>query len=477
MGLMTAPFFSPERYLAIILLLPALTLAQGLPPQVIDSLKAAGIPQSRFGVVVWEAGEAEPVLAHRAQSAFNPASVMKLLTTYAGLELLGPAYSWKTEIYADGPIEKNRLAGNLYLKGYGDPSLTLERVWLLVREVRQRGVNSIDGDIVADASWFSLPAIDPARFDGEPRRAYNTPPSALMANFNAAAVRVSADASQVKLAADPLPTGYGMVNLMKLTNGNCNEELRPNFDLLPGNGLQHLVVSGNFSQACTEKHYVVNLGDPALTAAGMFHGLWKESGGSVAGGVAQSSLPANATMLGWKDSPPLISIIRDINKWSNNVMTRQLLLTLGAEKIGAPGTLEKGERVVREWLLKKGLIFRELVIDNGAGLSRIERISPMSMARLLQAAFRGPLFGELESSLPIVATDGTMKTRAKGNGVAGNAHLKTGSLNGVKSLAGFVLDHQGRRWVVVNFINHANAERGGAAQDALIEWVYQGMPK
>ncbi|NWG39753.1 MAG: D-alanyl-D-alanine carboxypeptidase/D-alanyl-D-alanine-endopeptidase [Hydrogenophilaceae bacterium] len=474
---MKAPFFSTGRPLAIILLLPALTLAQALPQQVIQSLKAAGIPENRFGAVVWEAGAAEPVLAHQAQSAFNPASVMKLLTTYAGLELLGPAYSWKTEIYTDGPIEKGRLAGNLYLKGYGDPALTLERVWLLVRDVRQRGVNSIDGDIVADASWFSLPDIDPARFDGEPRRTYNTPPSALMANFNAATVHVSADASQVKLAADPLPAGYSLVNLMKLTGGNCNEELRPNFDLMPGNGFQHLVVSGNFSQACAEKRYVINLGEPALTAAGMFLGLWKESGGSVAGGVAQSVLPANATLLGWKESPPLVSIVRDINKWSNNVMTRQLLLTLGAEKLGAPGTQEKGERVLREWLLKKGLKFHELVIDNGAGLSRIERISPMSMARLLQAAYRGPLFAKLESSLPIVAIDGTMKTRAKGNGVAGNAHLKTGTLNGVKSLAGYVLDNQGRRWIVVSFINHANAELGGTAQDALIEWVYQGMPK
>lgn len=477
MGPMKAPFFFIRRAVFLLAVLPLLAVAQNFPPQISAALKSAGIPEGRFGVVVWEAGKAEPAFTHQAQSAFNPASVMKLLTTYAGLEILGPAYAWKTEAYADGPVVNGKLAGNLYIRGYGDPTLTLERVWLLVRDLRQRGLTAIEGDLVADASWFDLPAIDPGRFDGDPRRAYNTPPSALLANFNSATVRVNVENSGVKLSVDPLPSGYSVVNQMRLTNGNCNEEGRPGFELLSGNGGQLLVVSGNFSRACGEKSYPVNLGEPALTAAGMFLTLWKETGGSLSGQLTQGATPLASVQMARQESPPLAYAIRDINKWSNNVMTRQLLLTLGAEKLGAPGTPEKGVKVVREWLSDKGLQFPELVLENGAGLSRIERISPLSMARLLQVAYQSPLFSELESSLPIAAVDGTMKTRARKNGVAGNAHLKTGSLNGAKNLAGYVLDNRGRRWVVVNFINHLNAERGGTAQDALIEWVYQGMPQ
>lgn len=477
MGPMKAPFFFIRRAAFLLAVVPLLAAAQNFPPQISGALKSAGIPESRFGVVVWEAGKAEPAFTHQAQSAFNPASVMKLLTTFAGLEILGPAYVWKTEAYADGPVVNGKLDGNLYLKGYGDPALTLERVWLLVRDLRQRGVTAIGGDLVADATWFDLPAFDPGRFDGDPRRAYNTPPSALLANFNSTTVRVNAENLGVKLSVDPLPSGYSVVNQMRLTNGYCNEDGRPGFELLSGNGGQMLVVSGNFSRACGEKSYPVNLGDPALTAAGMFLTLWKETGGSLSGQLVQGATPATSGLLARQDSPLLAYVIRDINKWSNNVMTRQLLLTLGAEKLGAPGTPEKGARVVREWLLGKGLKFPELVIENGAGLSRMERISPLSMARLLQSAYQGPLFAELESSLPIAAVDGTMKTRVKNNGVAGHAHLKTGTLTGAKSLAGYVFDNQGRRWILVNFINHPNAERGGAAQDALVEWVYQGMPQ
>ncbi len=477
MGPMKAPFFFIRRATFLLAVLPLLAAAQNFPPQISGALKSAGIPENRFGVVIWEAGKPDPALAHQAQSAFNPASVMKLLTTYAGLDILGPAYNWKTEVYADRAPVEGKLQGNLYLKGYGDPSLTLERAWLLVRELRQGGLSVIDGDIVADASWFDLPSIDPARFDGDPRRAYNTAPSAMLVNFNSSTIRLSAGNAGVKIVADPLPAGYSLINQVQLTNGVCNEDGRPGFDLLSGNGGQQLVVTGNFSRSCVEKRYPVNLGDAAMTSAGIFISLWKESGGSLNGQSAQGATPVGATLLARQDSPPLATIIRDINKWSNNVMTRQLLLTVGAEKLGAPGTTEKGARVVREWLAGKGLNFPELVLENGAGLSRIERISPFSMARLLQAAYQGPLFSELESSLPIAAVDGTMKTRAKNNGVAGHAHLKTGTLSGARSLAGYVFDKQGRRWVLVNFINHPNAERGGVAQDALIEWVYQGMPQ
>jgi len=154
-------------------------------------------------------------------------------------------------------------------------------------------------------------------------------------------------------------------------------------------------------------------------------------------------------------------------------MARQLYLTLGAEGAGEPATLEKADRVIRDWLATKGLSFPEMVLENGSGLSRVERISAQHLGQLLLASFRSPVMPEFIASLPLAAMDGTMKKRLADADVAGQAHIKTGSLTGVRSIAGFMLDAQGRRWVVVSIVNHSNAASAQGAQDALLSWLYQ----
>ena len=168
-------------------------------------------------------------------------------------------------------------------------------------------------------------------------------------------------------------------------------------------------------------------------------------------------------------------MIRSINKYSNNVMTRQLLLTMGAELDTPPGTEDKGIRVVRDWLQQSSLDFPELVLENGAGLSRDERISARHLGELLLAAYYSPYMPEFMSSLPVLAMDGTLKRRMGGSDLAGRAHLKTGSLDDVRAQAGIMLDQQGRRMVVVALHNAPRAENyaGEAVQNALLRWVYE----
>jgi len=166
--------------------------------------------------------------------------------------------------------------------------------------------------------------------------------------------------------------------------------------------------------------------------------------------------------------------VRDMNKFSNNVMARQLYLTLGAEGFGEPGTEGKSERVIREWLAGKGLAMPELVLENGSGLSRTERISARNLGLLLLTSFQSPVMPEFLASLPLAAVDGTMRKRLGDASVAGQAHIKTGSLTGVRAIAGYVLDASGRRLVVVSIVNHPNAVNAEAAQDALLDWVHQG---
>jgi serine-type D-Ala-D-Ala carboxypeptidase/endopeptidase (penicillin-binding protein 4) len=169
------------------------------------------------------------------------------------------------------------------------------------------------------------------------------------------------------------------------------------------------------------------------------------------------------------ESRPLAEVIRDINKFSNNVMARQLFLSIGAEGGKQPASIERAQRAVGDWMVGRGLDRREFVLENGAGLSRVERLTSAGLARLLVTAFESPLMPEMMSSLPIVGIDGTMRKR---NGAAGSAHIKTGLLADTRAIAGYVLAASGRRYAIVAFVNHPNAGATQGALDALLNWVY-----
>ncbi len=476
-----------RRALAVLVawsVLPAMaqniTYDERLPAPVARALKASGIPQSAVGVVVQETGAVFPRVSVNAGQAMNPASVMKLVTTFAALELLGPAYTWKTDALVDAPPVDGVLTGDLHLRGSGDPKLTLEQFWLLLRQLRARGVREIRGDLVLDRSAFGPIAHDEAAFDGKATRPYNVGPDALLLNFKALRLTLLPDAQRVLVMAEPAPANLDIVNLLKTNGGNCapgsewREALRA--DLSRRNGNFRLVLTGVYPTACGEQRWNIGLLPHPDYVLGVFRQLWSEMGGGFSGTVRDGPAPATAQRLASIESPALAEIVRDINKFSNNVMARQVFLTLG-QKAGdgeavPSATTARADTVVRAWLQAKGLRFPELVLDNGSGLSRRERISTDNMARLLVAAWKSAVMPELTASLPLTAVDGTMKKRLRDGTTAGQAHIKTGSLEGVKTMAGYVLDTSGRRQIVVFFVNHANAAAAQAAQDALLQWVH-----
>jgi D-alanyl-D-alanine carboxypeptidase/D-alanyl-D-alanine-endopeptidase (penicillin-binding protein 4) len=458
---------------------PALTAVlahAALPLPVAHALAAGGIPESSVALYVHDVAAQQPVISHAAEKPLNPASTMKLVTTYAALELLGPAHTWVTEIHATGVIQNDVLAGTLAIKGYGDPKLTLENFWLLLRSLRARGVREIRGDVLLDRSYFMADDYDPARFDGEPIRPYNTGPDALLVNFKAITVQFvpEAEARSVRLVAEPLIEPVQIVNNVVLTEGACGDWVaKLKFDAQGGADVTRLVISGPFARDCGERVRSFSLLGHRQYAAALFSQLWKELGGSVTGTVRDGPVPHGARLIAVSRSPAVSEVIRDINKYSNNVMARQLFLTLGALAGGAPGTLEKSRAAIRQWLAQKGMSMPELAMDNGSGLSRIERSSARGMGEMLLDAFRSPVMPEFISSMPIVAADGTMRKRLATADVAGQAHIKGGTLAGVRAIAGYVLDARGRRTVVVFIVNHANAGNAQAAQDALLRWVYR----
>ena len=403
-------------------------------------------------------------------------SVMKLVTTYAALELLGPAFRWKTEAYLDGARRADVLEGNLVLRGYGDPKLTYESFWLLLRGLRGRGLREIRGDVLLDRSYFA--PVAGARIDDEVFRPYNVLPDALLVNFKSLRFTFvpESDSGRVRIFAEPALPGLEIVNALRLAEGACPEGrafrdlIQASFDSLPR---PRAAFTGRYPLSCAERDLNVALFAPEEYVAGMVRQLWAEMGGSWQGAVREGRAPPGARPLLVQESQPLAEIVRDINKFSNNVMARQLYLTLAAELGGAPAQGENAFRAIRQWLAAKNIAAPELVMENGSGLSRAERVSASTLAAILRAAWRSAVMPEFVASLPLVAADGTMRRRLRGEGVAGNAHIKTGLLTDARSIAGYVQDRNGERHVVVMMVNHPNAPQAGAALDALLNWTYE----
>ena len=454
--------------------------ADALPARVAAALRAAAVPLAGAALVVHEVGAARPLLAYNAAKPMNPASAIKLVTTLAALELLGPTFAWKTEMWAAGAQQGDVLEGDLVLHGGGDPKLTVEALWLMLRAVRARGLREIRGDLVLDRSYFDAVSQDAARFDNEPLRPYNVAPDALLLNFKAFRFTFVPDPERglAQVTVEPRSTLLGVGNAVRLAEGPCDDwraKLKADFDGNGGNdGRARAAFSGVFPASCGEKTWNVALQSHPNYVLGVFRQLWEELGGTLLGGVRDGAAPDGARLLYSNGSPALAEVVRDMNKFSNNVMARQLFLTLSAEMMKQPGRADRSAKVVQGWLARKGLEFPELVMENGSGLSRTERISAANMGKLLIAAYASPVMPEFIASMPLVAYDGTMKRRLKYESVAGQAHVKTGSLSDVRSLAGYVLDARGRRFAVVFFVNHPNAGATQAAQDALLSWVHAG---
>jgi D-alanyl-D-alanine carboxypeptidase/D-alanyl-D-alanine-endopeptidase (penicillin-binding protein 4) len=521
-------------------------VASTLPEPVSAALKHAHIPLSSVSIMVQQTDASQPLVSLNADRAINPASTMKLLTTIAALETLGPAYRWKTEAYLDGKLENGVLQGDLVFKGYGDPKLTIEQFWLWLHELRQRGLREIRGDIVLDHSFFEAVRQNPAAFDHDPTRAYNVGTNALLLNFNALHLHLIPDGHATRALLEPDLDGYTVVNRIT-TSRRLRCGLADTWQAhLEGHDI---VLEGRIPAGCGETDEYFSLLPQDKYFFAVFSALWKELGGTVQGRLRDGIVPAGEAPFARYVSPPLAEVIRDINKFSNNTMARQLFLTLGmADQVDAdskdeysmPQALmadalqtrqEGGDTtgfddaaasqpdataqqdgseiagdmqssapqkpvsgvastaddisganvarsiaVIRQWLATQQLHFPELVLDNGAGLSRKARISARHIAELLQRVMSSPFHAELEASLPILGMDGTVKKRFRDSDIAGYAHLKTGTLDGVKSIAGYVRAHNGKQWIVVFIVNSRNAALAEPAQNALIEWLQKDAP-
>jgi D-alanyl-D-alanine carboxypeptidase/D-alanyl-D-alanine-endopeptidase (penicillin-binding protein 4) len=453
-----------------------------LPAEVSEALQKGGVPETALSALVIPAGGGTARLAHFDSRPMSTASTMKLVTTLVALEELGPTYQWKTSVLTSARQRGETLQGALYLRGEGDPDLNWDAMRSMLRELRSQGVRHIRGNVVLDRSYFNPARTDIGApdFDEYPRAYYNVIPDALLVNENFMDFTLNATANKVTVRSEPSLYKVTVRNQLKLIDIPCqawdDDSLQSRVEARKSGRIQ-ITLSGDFPRNCKQETSL-NLLERNQYITRFVRAAWAELGGTWKGVVHEGPTPVDARVLVTHKSPTMARLAALINKPSNNTMTRTVFLSLGELRYQGPAletSRQKGDAVVRAWFARKGIDTRGMVLENGSGLSRIERLTPWQLAALLEEGRKSNWYAEFAASMPIVGVDGTMRNRLKNTPVQGHARMKTGTLNNTSAIAGYVHDQYGKEWTVVAFINTDGARKAGpAVLDVLMQWVYNG---
>jgi serine-type D-Ala-D-Ala carboxypeptidase/endopeptidase (penicillin-binding protein 4) len=459
-----------------------------LPETVRTALKNAGLSEEQFGAIVLPLRAKEPVVAHRPQALMQPASTLKVLTSAVALERLGANHRGFTELQSAAPVVDDVLQGDLVLKGGADPELGLPQLWALLAELRWAGIREIAGNVVLDRSLFRPARSDIGLppFDEAPEFQYNVIPDALYLAGNLLAIEMISGERSMAVRITPPLERVEVVNELELVDAKCDtwddypQWRTPETTRVPGadgdgksEGKAEVVrirLHGKFPRLCTARAQL-QLMDRTDLADRLVRYAWAQLGGVWKGQAVEGTAPAGARVLARRDARPWGEVVRVVNKRSDNPLTRILFLSLALETQKTDTSTPSAElatRVVRQWLADKGISSQGLVMENGSGLSRIEKLTPLMLARALQAALSGPYGPELLMSLPLGAVD---TPRFANTAAAQRTRLKPGGLRNVGSLAGQVLDADGLPVVMVAIVNADRPARGRNAINALVEWI------
>lgn len=452
-----------------------------LPAGLKERLVETGLSLDGFGLHVQALDGAAAVLSWQAGRPFVLASTSKLITSMAALDLLGPAYRWRTRAYLSGPLTNGRLLGDLVIRGGGDASLTSQDLLAWFQELRAQAERvAVEDDVAPDFLQALRPQDLSSTPEPSPDRPHHVRPDALALDAGVVRVAVQSDSGgRANIQVTPALHDVKLINALG-RGGACvaNAVYRD----VEGTPQPQLQINGQWSPRCGAqqiKFSPVSMRDLGLRA---IEGLWLQAGGVLRGRVvehsasspvpwqladAQAAAPYSEHL-----SEPLSRQLIEMNKRSDNLVARHLMLSLASDFPNRPATADAAQARVREWLTRKG-VRRELVgLDTGSGLSRLERATPQAMVHLLSRAARGPQGKLLLKSLPIAGVDGTLEGRLRGGAAEGQAWLKTGTLLDTRGLAGYVRTRSGRMLGVCLLANHAeNVAAATPALDACVEWA------
>lgn len=483
--------------------------ASELPESIARALTQTGLPASAVSIWVAPAqNPSAPVLSMNAQKPMQPASIIKVVTTGAALDLLKPNYYWNTDITAQAaPDRKTGTVRGVAIRGTGDPHLVVERLWMMTERLRGLGVRKIEGDITLDRTAFDVPDIDPAAFDGAGTRSYNVGPDALMVSLKTVSLSFipEPNGKWATVIMTPKLEGVKFPQRVRLAKGSCGDwktKLRANFKQ-PTN----LQLKGKYPSACGNQMWHMTLWSPDDYFTRVFKYVLRKSGIAWTGKARAGVANRKDHLLLREYSEPLPQVVGWINKFSSNPMARQVFLTLsfaderessraifeaaqsldgiesgdgqsqlpGQEQVKdakpRPASLERSRTVMEKWLVNAvGAAPGSVWMENGSGLSRKTRATAESIGRVLGYMYQSAVMPEFMASLPLAGIDGTMRKRPMH---AGSAHIKTGYLANVRSIAGYVTDVNGKRWCVVVMINHDKPRHDRVLSQAVLDWTAQ----
>ena len=416
---------------------------------------------AHVGVEVQSLDDGSVVLSKNAEDLLNPASNTKLITSAAALLRLGPEYRFTTDYLADRPLRNGR-AGTLFVKGRGDPAVTTERLEGLVTDLWHRGLRTV-GDIVLDDTFFDREQFGPGWEQETSDKAWAAGVGALSLNHNAVAIYITAadrTGQRARVEVDPDARDYFVVDSRVTTvRTNGRRKLRPR--TVADGERTRIAVEGRIPRGADPVVMFRRVGDPTFYYGQTLKMLLKQRGIRVSGRVRRGQVPGSAVLLQSYESPELAEVVRDMNKVSSNFIAEMLVKTLGAELKGSPGTWPKGLEVAEDLLAELGLPRGTYVLHNGSGLNDTNRFTARQMASLLQAVWkRFPVASEFVASLGIAARDGTMRLRMEGTDAAGRLRAKTGTLERVTALSGYVQSLGGERFVFSVLVNDWTGKSG-----------------
>jgi serine-type D-Ala-D-Ala carboxypeptidase/endopeptidase (penicillin-binding protein 4) len=457
-----------------------------LPPAVLQALRNARVPTEALAAVAIPLGAPSIFVRawrHRDQVPMQPASTMKLVTSIVALDRLGPNKRGYTELRSAAALDGTALQGDLALVGGADPDLGVAQFWAMLMELREQGIQHIQGDLIVDRTLFRPARLDIGLppFDESPEFDYNVIPDALQLAGNLLPIEIQADAGRLSVRSVPALEGLDIGSAMTLNSARCNDW---DDHWLPAvvnseDGRSTVTLQGAFPANCLQRTEL-QLIDRLVLAERLFRTLWTGLGGQWSGRAVEAAAPANSRLLVRRNARPWGEVLRPLNKVSDNALARLLYLNLGVPGMAAEPqatTLELAERDVRRWLAEQKIGDAGLVLDNGSGLSRSERITPWQLAQMLAVAHKSRYAADLMMSLPVAGVDGTMRNRLKDSPAAGWARLKTGTLKNVSALAGYITDPQGRPWAVAMMLNHDDASKARGALDALVDSFTREGPR
>jgi serine-type D-Ala-D-Ala carboxypeptidase/endopeptidase (penicillin-binding protein 4) len=445
----------------------------------IVAARAPALPGARIGIAVADLASDRIVYQRDPDGLYNIASNTKLVTAAAALALLGPDFRYYTALYGAAPDKKGIVAGDLTIRGRGDPSLGTTELYHLVRELRESGVRSIEGGVKIDVDYFDDRDLPP-HFEEKPEdpAPYRAPIGATSLNFNAVAVSLRPAATgsgPCTVAIDP-PNDYVVVDSKVRTVKRGRTRIRLESETTADT--MRLVARGQLRVDDGVKVYRRRVADPTLYVGSALRVALARSGIAIGKKeIETGEVPKTAVALAWRVSEPMAVLVRGLGKYSNNYVAEMLLKTIGAEERAdksRPASWDDGLGAVRSWLVERvGWAADGFYYGNGSGLYASNRFSPRQIVRLLSVGYRDFRWGpDLVASLSIGGVDGTISRRMANGPAAGLVRAKTGTLDGVSTLSGYVAT-DGRAplafSIFVNGFADENAEYARLLQNDICE--------